>query len=48
MGFGRQIAENTYSTFVYNILTDVCVELRERIQNTDGIRNYAAGNPNWS
>lgn len=48
MDFESQVAENAFSTFVYNIPTDVCVELKERIQNTDGTRNYAAGNPNWS
>jgi len=48
MYFERQIAENAFSTFVNNISTEVCVELKERIQSTDGTRNSATGNPNWS
>lgn len=48
MYFQRQIAENAFSTFVYNIPTEVCAELKERIQNTDGTRNSADSNPNWS
>jgi len=47
MSFEKQIAENVFSTFVYNISTEVCVELKERIQNTRGTRNSAAGNPIW-
>jgi hypothetical protein len=44
MDFERQVAENAFSTFVCNP-TYVCVELKERIQSTDGTRNSAAGNP---
>jgi hypothetical protein len=48
MDFERQIAESAFSTSVYNIPTYVCVELKERIQSTDGARNSAVANPNWS
>ena len=48
MDSDRQMAGNAFSTFVYNFHIDVCVELEERVQSTDGTLNSAAVNLNWS